>query len=163
MGYEIQTLEPNVYELVTPERVFKFDVRAETPVVTFTPYLEAEYEDGFILREDDRDFSPYDGEGKNTFNAIYEHKPVAAHGALVRYSLVTPVHTYTIDWKTVPAGARPIRWKHMSHSWLNGVSQGSNIDQIDFGYQWLDSDKQKHENVVKLAGGTDLIEEKSDG
>lgn len=69
--------------------------------------LEAEYQSGFVLKEDAQDHSPYDA-GKNIFHAIRQHRPEAAHGPLVRFSAIGPAKRYDIDWTTVPAGAEPL-------------------------------------------------------
>ncbi len=118
--------------------------------MSFQPYLEAEYEDGFVLREDEQDHSPYDSH-KNIFHAILNARPVEAHGKMVRFALVTPEHTYTIDWTDLPENARPIRFKHMERNSVGGVwIEEPRLVGIDFGYQWTDPETGNHQEVLKL-------------
>lgn len=69
--------------------------------------LEAQYESGFVLKEDAQDHSPYDA-GKNIFHAIKHGRPVDGHGQLVRFSAIGPAKRYDIDWTTVPTDAIPL-------------------------------------------------------
>lgn len=116
--------------------------------MALTTYLEAEYADGYILQEDENDHSPYDS-GHNIFHAILNMRPCKKHGALVRFALITPAKTYTVDWTTLPNDARPIRFVNKSHTWTDGVSQGVQTDSIGFGYQCT-IDGKNHQEVVTV-------------
>lgn len=113
-------------------------------------HLEAEYESGFVLIEDERDHSPYDA-GRNIFHAILNQRPEQAHGKLVRLSLVGTDHTYSIDWTQVPASGRPIRVKHMEADLtLDGPSE-TRLTKIVFGYQYNDTDGKNVQVVEEIS------------
>jgi hypothetical protein len=112
---------------------------------------EAEYADGYVHREDAQDHSPYVS-GKNIFSDVLESRPVAAHGPMVRFSLVTPDATHTIDWTVLPDNARPIRFKHMERD-LNGDGQwdgAARLVGVDFGYQYTDESGRNVQEVMSL-------------
>lgn len=119
------------------------------------PYIEAEYEDGYIHREDEQDHSPY-VPGKNIFNDILEKRPVAAHGRMVRFSLVTKKDTYSIDWTKLPDNARPVRFRHMERDIIassDGSAEWSSeprVMGIDFGYQYTDEAGKNHQEVKEI-------------
>ena len=114
-------------------------------------YLEAEYQDGFVLREDEQDHSPYDA-GRNIFHAILNKRAEAVHGPMVRFSLVGPETTYSIDWTLLPDNARPIRFKQMEHE--RNVATGETdirCTGIDFGYQYTDTNGQNVQEVRRVS------------
>lgn len=113
----------------------------------FAPFLEAEYESGYVLREDVFDASPYDA-GRNIFHAILHKRPEQFHGPMVELRLVFPDKTFTIDWRVVPENARPIRFKRMANTWVDGVEQGKTMTGVDFGYQWRDENGRKQQEVM---------------
>jgi len=113
------------------------------------PFIEAEYVDGYVHREDDQDHSPYVS-GKNIFNDILEKRPEAAHGKMVRFSLVTENETYSVDWTTLPNNARPIRFKHMEADSIGGEITDVRIVGIDFGYQYTDENGANIQEVRTL-------------
>src|SRR5690606_22411755 len=116
-------------------------------LMALTTFIEAEYESGFVLREDEQDHSPYDA-GRNIFHAILHRRPEEAHGRMVRFSLVTPEHTYNVDWTELPDNARPIRFKHMERDSVGGEWVGDpRIVGIDFGYQYTDDKGQNFQEV----------------
>lgn len=112
-------------------------------------YIEAEYESGFVLREDEQDHSPYDP-GKNIFHAILNGRPCEFHGKMIRFTLVTSEHTYDIDWTALPDNARPIRFKKMERESVGGVWQEPRIVGIDFGYQYTDEHGKNVQEVINL-------------
>ena len=106
--------------------------------------LQAEYETGFVLTEDESDRNPYSDIG-NTFSAIINNLPTkAGHGRLVRFSIVPEDYgdQYDIDWQIVgqlPA-ARPIYFRQMHRSFvLDGSNDTGDVcDSHNFGYQYND-------------------------
>ncbi len=109
-----------------------------------TNYIEAEYKDGYIHREDEQDHSPYVA-GKNIFSDILEKRPEPIHGKMVRFALVTPTQTYSVDWTTLPDNARPVRFKHMEADSIGGVITEVRTVGIDFGYQYTQDGKNYKE------------------
>lgn len=131
------------------------------------PYLEALYESGYVLRQDDVDRSPFDRD-KNVFHAIKEHRPCEIHGPLVKLALHCPVNTLTIDWTVLPDNARPIWFKHMQLEQVVGVEDGTVLEErlgvagVDFGYQFNEPDGTNVQLVRKihwLADGQEVITE----
>jgi hypothetical protein len=61
--------------------------------------LEAEYKDGFVLRETEENRSPYDPT-ENFYSAIRRDQAEPEHGPLVRFSLIKDDGTWRhdIDW-----------------------------------------------------------------
>lgn len=106
-------------------------------------YVEAEYADGYIHREDETDASAY-VEGRNVFYDIVERRPEVEHGPMRRFSLITPARIFSVDWRQTPPGAVPIRDKHMERratadgQWLEDPRMVS----IEFGYLYRDEDGQ---------------------
>ena len=114
------------------------------------PYIEAEYESGYVHRETPEDHSPY-VLGKNIFNDILEKRPEPIHGKMVRFSLVTEETTYSVDWTQLPDNARPIRFKQMERDNVDGQWVGdARITGIDFGYQYNDADGKNIEVVERI-------------
>lgn len=111
-------------------------------------YIEAEYEDGYIHREDEQDHSPYVA-GKNIFSDILEQRPVPIHGRMVRFSLIKGIDQYNVDWLSVPDNARPIRFKHME-AVLRAEKITVELVGIDFGYQYTDENGKNQQTVISL-------------
>lgn len=74
-------------------------------------YIEAEYESGYIHREDSQDASPF-VRGKNILHDIVNRYPEKAHGKMVRFSLVGK-ERHDIDFSKLPAKAKPIYYREM--------------------------------------------------
>lgn len=82
----------------------------------FGTLIEAEYEDGFILKEDEKDeyYCLHCNKLRNIFHAVLHEQPVSEHGQMVRWSLRTSKNLYSIDWKEVLTDSsminpRPVR------------------------------------------------------
>jgi hypothetical protein len=117
-------------------------------------FLEAEFEDGHIAREDEADCSAF-VKDKNflydLLNGLYAYEC----GAMVRFALVTPDKTYSIDWRTLPGNARPIRFKHMARR-FNETGEwagAARLMSVDFGYQYTDSDGRNVQEVQEIVIG----------
>lgn len=115
------------------------------------PYLEAEYADGYVHRQDEQDHSPYVS-GKNIFHDILNHLPEAAHGRMVRFSLITAQKRYDVDWTALPDNARPIHLKHMERTWANDGSTdtGPVCLKREFGYQFNDETGRNHKVIEEI-------------
>lgn len=116
--------------------------------------LEAEYEDGFVLTEDEADQSPYD-EGKNVFNAILHGRPEAEHGRMVRWSAVTPKKTYSVDWRDLWAteNPRPIYFRDMERDFDPSIGDWTGPPRAKrhcFGYQYNAADGSNVQEVQEL-------------
>lgn len=124
--------------------------RNTIPLMAYGYYLEAEYQDGFVHREDDDDESPY-VPGKNIYNDIIEKRPEAEHGPMVRFSFVGSGNRYDIDWQTVPADARPIYYRNMQlvRNIESGEQTVSCLRHV-FGYQWTDGDGKNQQEILEL-------------
>ena len=112
-------------------------------------YLEAEYADGFIHREDDRDQSLY-GNG-NVFHDIINRLPEADHGKMVRFSADTGNEVHSIDWTTLPDNARPIYFRRMERE--TDVATGDSVTRAlshSFGYQFNDADGRNQQEVTEI-------------
>lgn len=80
--------------------------------MAFGYFVEAEYESGYVHREDEQDHSPF-VRGKNILFDIVNHYPEKAHGRLVRFSLVGNNARYDIDFTKLPPNAKPIYYRQM--------------------------------------------------
>lgn len=114
-------------------------------------YLEAEYDSGFVLTEDEADHSPYDA-GRNTFHAILNGRPTEGHGPLVRFSLIGDGLRYDIDWTTLPEGARPVYYRQMQRGFtVEGGWQPAVCTSHSFGWQ-ATVDGESVREVHEIAG-----------
>lgn len=113
------------------------------------PYIEAEYESGYVHRESDEDHSPY-VRGKNIFSDILEKRPESVHGKMIRFSLVCDDETINVNWTILPENARPIRFKHMEGDLLDGGFVESRMLGIDFGYQYTDENGDNRQDVREV-------------
>lgn len=125
-------------------------------------YVEAEYADGYVHREDEQDHSPFVS-GANIFSDILENRPAVAHGPMMRFSLVLVEldQRHDVDWLKVPANARPIRFKHMERQIkiADGEWAGPpEIVGIDFGYQWTEFDPENPDDQTKWENKQEVIE-----
>lgn len=111
--------------------------------------IEAQFEDGFTLTEDETDQSPYDA-GHNVFHAITNGRAEARHGPMVRFSLIptTGHYRYDIDWVMVRATVddpRPVYYRDMTRTMVVGQDDevqsdsGPTCEAHYFGYQFLDA------------------------
>lgn len=116
--------------------------------------IEAEYESGFVLTEDDADRSPYDP-CRNVFHAIVEGRPTAAgHGRMVRFSLVGVGQRFDVDWTTLPETARPIYFREMRRAFeIDGGWQAARCLSHHFGYQYTDASGSNVQEVHEIPGG----------
>lgn len=81
--------------------------------MAFGYFIEAEYESGYVHREDDQDYSPF-VRGKNILFDIVNHYPEKAHGKLVRFSLLGKNGSrYDIDFTKLPDNTKPIYYRQM--------------------------------------------------
>lgn len=114
-------------------------------------YIEAEYADGHIVREDERDVSAYEP-GRNVFYDILNRLPEAEHGVMTRFSLVCRRWTYSIDWKELPENARPIRFKHVECDFEPGGQPvgDARMMRVDFGYQYTDAAGNNFQEVLQI-------------
>lgn len=119
-------------------------------------YLEAEYESGYVHSNQHQDISPYtktvkvDGvpTGENIFKDILNKRPEEFHGRMVRFSLVMPDNTYTIDWTKLPDNSRPIYARDVEQDFIGlEPSSPKRIKEIRFGYQYTD---KKGKNVQEM-------------
>lgn len=108
--------------------------------------LEAEYESGFVLTENEQDRSPYIATD-NFFSAIRRESATAAgHGPMTRFSLVAEDGSkrYDIDWTGLSDldHVRPVYFRRMSRSvCLDGTNDsGALCAAHGFGYQYNDAD-----------------------
>lgn len=112
-------------------------------------YVEAEYEDGYVHREDDTDASPYVA-GKNIFDDILHRRPEAEHGKTKRFSLVIPTGRHDVLMDKLPDNARPIRRKRME---LKQTPAGNSLPYlagVDFGYQYTDENGENVQQVIAI-------------
>lgn len=123
--------------------------------MALTIYIEAEYDDGYIHREDEQDHSPYES-GRNIFYDILHKLPEKPHGPMVRFSLITPEQRWDIDWTVLPANARPIRFMKKERDYEVGTNEPVGeirMTGIDFGYQYLDDAGENQQEVLTVEFG----------
>lgn len=115
--------------------------------------LEAEYEDGFVLTEDERDVSPYDEE-RNIFHAILTGAPEEDHGQMVRWSVIFGEKTFSVDWKELWSvdNPRPIYYRNMERSRSSDGSYDSGPMCLAhfFGYQYNNPDGSNFQKKQEL-------------
>ena len=120
-------------------------------------WLEAEYESGFILQEDEQDRSPYIATD-NFFSAIRrDSATTAGHGALVRFSMIPwddAGERHDIDWTTLAhlEHVRPVYFRRMRRSVQVDGSNDSGLicDAHGFGYQYRDASGENVQVVVEV-------------
>ena len=112
---------------------------------------QAEYEDGYVLDETERDDVSAWVEGKNVFHDILNRLPEAEHGRMVRFSVFWKDQMHSIDWTRLPDSARPIRFRHgFARMSVDGELQERGWSGVDFGYQYNDEDGANHKEVLEL-------------
>ncbi len=115
--------------------------------------VEAEYEDGFVLTEDEADQSPYE-EGRNIFHAILSGAPEKEHGKMVRWSAITTKLTYSIDWSHLShtISPRPIYYRKMERDFEQGAGWVGPPRAVGhfFGYQYNRPDGSNVQHIDKL-------------
>ena len=112
---------------------------------------QAEYEDGYVLDETERDDTSSWVEGKNVFHDILNRLPEAEHGRMVRFSVFWKDRMHSIDWTQLPDSARPIRFRHgFARMSVSGELQERGWSGVDFGAQWNDPDGSNRQDVVEL-------------
>lgn len=113
-------------------------------------YIEAEYTDGYVHREDEQDHSPYVS-GRNIFYDIVNQLPEPIHGPMVRFSLIDVDQRWDLDWTTLPENAIPIRVKYFSRDSIDGVwIEDARVVGIDFGYEYIEIVDGEEHNVVEV-------------
>lgn len=111
--------------------------------------VEAEYSDGYVLSETEHnDVSPYDS-NVNILRSIIEKHPEAEHGPMVRFSLFYKDAMYSVDWKTLPDNARPIRFRQGYNTLYGDGSMESGYSGVNFGYQYTLKGRN-HKEVLHL-------------
>ncbi|HPF30956.1 MAG TPA: hypothetical protein PLO25_01425 [Candidatus Saccharibacteria bacterium] len=118
--------------------------------MAFGYYIEAEYESGYIHREDEQDQSPF-VRGKNILHDIVNHYPEKAHGKLVRFSLIsTSGKSYDIDFKSLPKNAKPIYYRQMQlERNLETGRQNLSCLKHYFGYEYKNN-KEKVKEIQEI-------------
>lgn len=117
--------------------------------MAFGYYIEAEYESGYVHREDEQDHSPF-VRGKNILFDIINHYPEKAHGKMVRFSLVGANSRYDIDFTKLPEGTKPIYYREMQLE-RNLSSGRENLSCLKhyFGYEYKNG-KDKVKQVQEI-------------
>lgn len=113
--------------------------------------IQVEYSDGFILDETELDdISPYN-KGQNVLRAVLDKQPEAEHGAMVRFSVFYKDQRHDINWATLPANARPIRFRDGQKTMNTGTGEVSFCwTGCRFGYQFNDATGRNVQEVVEL-------------
>jgi hypothetical protein len=103
-----------------------------------TTYIEAEYEDGYILNQLKNDDKAIYSKIGNTFTDILNFAPVKYHGKMTRFSLYHKGKRHDINWKMTPIGASPFIIKTMASTIGNPyIGTGGIIQLIEFGFEYL--------------------------
>lgn len=113
-------------------------------------YIQAEYESGYNHTEDEQDHSPF-VRGKNILNDIIEKRPEAAHGKLVRFSLIGADKRYDIDFRELPDSARPVYYRHMQNTLNSATGESTTVClKHCFGYQYNDYDGKNIQEIQEI-------------
>lgn len=101
-------------------------------------YIEAEYDDGFILNQIKNEDKALFSKPGNTFTDILNFAPVKYHGKMIRFSLYHKGRRHDINWRMTPFGAKPFILKTMASSIGNPyLGTLGNLQKIEFGYEFL--------------------------
>lgn len=123
-------------------------------------FIEAEYLDGFIHRQDEEDRSLFEPETRPVFYDILNRLPEAEHGKMVRFSLVnTYMNERTdVDFLILPDNARPIFFMHreIDTDTLTMEIVAERLVGIDFGYQYTDEDGHNQQEVIFLRPNNEI-------
>lgn len=115
--------------------------------------LEAEFEDGYVLTEDDADQSPYD-EDRNVFHCILHARAEADHGRMVRWTMYLNGQEHTVNWKELWAfdNPRPIYFRKMSREFNpeSGWTGPATCHEHNFGYQYNADDGSNVQEVEQI-------------
>lgn len=113
---------------------------------------EAEYEDGYVHSETERDDISAFEDGRNVFYDILERHLEAEHGRMVRFSVFYQNLRYDIDWRDMPDNARPIRFRHgfSTYDQSTGEVIASGFSGMSFGYQYNDETGKNHKEIFDL-------------
>lgn len=123
--------------------------------MSFGWLLEAEYESGYVHRENEQDESSYKP-GHNFFYDILSGMPTEnGQGRMVRFSLIPAGNAgegyrYDIDWRLLPANARPVHFMRMSITTGPAGSTGPVCQTRGFGYQYTDEDGKNVEKIEEI-------------
>ena len=116
-------------------------------------HLEAQYQSGYTLVQDETDVNPY-GNG-STFTAIRTDAAVPTNGPLVTLSLVNDAtgERHDIDWASLAGltDVRPVYYRQMERTrdlWT-GLDTGPMCNSHHFGYQYIDGSGN---NVQEIQG-----------
>lgn len=113
-------------------------------------YLQAEYEDGYIHYEDDQDRSAFDARD-NIYADILKRRPEAAHGQLIRFSLVGGEGSYDIDFRPLPKSSRPFYEREMFKTWdEHGNILGEGASKHRFGYIHTTEEGTEAREIVEI-------------
>ncbi len=118
--------------------------------MAFGYLVEAQYESGYVHREDEQDHSPF-VRGKNILFDIINHYPEKAHGKLVRFSLVgINGQRFDVDFTTLPDDAKPIYYRDMQlERNLDSGEQNLTCLRHYFGYEYKKG-KQKIKEIKEI-------------
>jgi hypothetical protein len=120
------------------------------PQLPLDTSVQAEYTDGYIHDETTlNDLSPYTNQ-HNILNDIIQKRPEAEHGPMVRFSCYYRNNRYDVAWNTIPANARPIRFRHGYLATDSDGNQESGWNGMQFGYQYNDTDGKNIQEVQNL-------------
>jgi hypothetical protein len=122
--------------------------------------IEAEYEDGFVLKENDKDeyFCLHCNQLRNVFHAVLNDQPVNEHGCMVRWSMVTKDLTYSVNWKSLledPSiiNPRPVCSRDMEATFdpvtKRIIGEPKALIHI-FGYQYNNPDGSNVQDIQKI-------------
>jgi hypothetical protein len=112
-------------------------------------YIQAEYESGYCHTEDEQDHSPF-VRGKNILSDIIEKRPEAAHGKMVRFSLIGADARYDVDFRGLPASARPIYYRDMKATIDEYGNQTTECLKHYFGYQYNDEQGKNIKEIQEI-------------
>lgn len=118
--------------------------------MAFGYFVEAEYESGYVHREDEQDHSPF-VRGKNILFDIINRYPEKAHGKMVRFSLVgANGDRYDIDFSKLPDNAKPIYYREMQlqRNFSTGEQNLSCLKHY-FGYEYKKG-KEKVKEIQEI-------------
>lgn len=125
---------------------------------------QAEYADGYVLDETQHnDVSQHtiiqmvDGvpTGANIFDDILHKRPEAEHGPMVRFTLFYKDRKWDIDWRDLPASARPVRFRDFERT-DQELEDGRMVEgqkrlmRMRFGYQFTDKNGKNQQIIQEV-------------
>lgn len=122
-------------------------------------YLEAEYESGFVITEDEVDQSPYDAT-RNIFHAILNGRPTdAGEGRMVRWSMIPTAggQRYDVDWTELweVDSPRPVYYREMQSVKAPDTDEVVSCLAHHFGFQYNDEDGKNTQNIIDISSSED--------